>query len=107
MPRFAKRDEPATALAQFEDERSFVALDGSLRLYGEDWKQQQLTVLTRDEFTCQICKRRFDLDYDVIDTDHKIKRSDGGSDDTSNLRSVHRSCHNERHPEKQLKWSAT
>ena len=107
MPRFGKIDLIATARAHFHCGRSFIALDGTLRLYKRDWDIQKLNVLTRDNFKCQRCGKDFDLDYDIIDIHHKTKRSDGGSDDLFNLESVHRDCHEKEHPEKQPHWSAT
>lgn len=99
-----KRDLIETKRAHFKDSRSFVSLEGHLFLQGKDWNEQKIRVLARDNFTCQGCHRAFDLDYDLIDPHHIVKKSDGGSDDLSNLVSLHRNCHSKFHPEKQTQF---
>lgn len=106
MPRFGKRDLLATQAMRFKDDRSFVALDGTLRLYGADWKEQVQRVWFRDKGICQWCSRLIDAAYEIWDADHKVKRSKGGSDDLDNLRLIHRHCHIARHPEFQPQWGS-
>jgi hypothetical protein len=93
----------------FQDKRSFISLPGDdgeshVFLKGRDWEDQKSRVWQRDKGHCKICG--FFCDGCFADPDHIIKRSKGGSDDIGNLRTVHRTCHNKRHPEKQVGWSA-
>jgi len=46
-------------------------------------------VFARDNYTCQICKKK----GGILHTHHIIRRRDGVSDKTSNLATVHNSCH--------------
>jgi hypothetical protein len=50
-------------------------------------------VFARDDYTCQICKKK----GGVLHTHHIIQRKDGGSDNANNLATVHESCHNDFH----------
>ena len=106
MPRRAKIDRVATKAQHFLDKRSFVALDGSLRLYGEDWISQKIALFFyRDNRRCQECKWFYPEHQ--LHAHHIVKRSDGGGDELSNLRTLCFRCHKKRHPEKQVRWSAT
>lgn len=85
-------DREATARSFFLDKRSFVALDGSLRLYGQDVSVQRHVVMVRDNFRCVKCgANRY------VDMDHIKKRNDGGSEDLENLQLLCRACHTEKH----------
>lgn len=106
MPKRAKVDQIATKAAHFRSKYSFVALDGSLRLVGPDREAELAKLVIRDIWICQLCFRAIDPAYDVWDADHIKKRSDGGGDEVANLRMVHRECHDRRHTEKQVRWSA-
>jgi len=58
--------------------------------------------LLSDKGKCQLCKKSC---YDgIADPDHIVKRSKGGDDSLGNLRTVHRECHEKRHPEKQVRF---
>jgi 5-methylcytosine-specific restriction endonuclease McrA len=63
-----------------------------------EWRQVRRIVLQRDGHACQVHEIGCDLVANTVD--HIIERSDGGSDDPSNLRACCRPCHNRRHPEK-------
>jgi hypothetical protein len=103
LPRFGKRDNPATQARNFEDDRSFVALDGSLRLYGKDWGPQRKLVIDRDRARCRVCDKF--VAYAGAEIDHIVPRGKGGSDNMDNLRTLckphHRSVHGGRSP----KWT--
>lgn len=106
MPRGQHKDVQATEAMNFKNEGSFIALDGRMFLAGEDWKAQKQRVFFRDKAECQWCHRNIDAAYEEWDADHIQKRSKGGSDDLSNLRLIHRwSCHFDRHPEFQPRWT--
>jgi hypothetical protein len=105
MPRRHKIDIPATERAGFQDPDSFVSLDGRLFLAGKDKEAQELAVIMRDNFTCQRCGQVVDPDIQIIDVHHKVKRSQGGSDDLDNLETIHRTCHNLEHPEKRTQFT--
>ena len=55
-------------------------------------KNRRMKVLWRDEFTCQICKSKENLQVH-----HIIPRSKGGSDTLNNLITVCSACHNKIH----------
>jgi len=50
-------------------------------------------VLHRDNYTCQICKKR----DGILQTHHIIQRKDGGSNRPDNLVTVHEKCHKDFH----------
>ena len=50
-------------------------------------------VFERDNYTCQICKKKFG----ILQTHHIIQRSDEGSDRPDNLSTVHKDCHRDYH----------
>lgn len=108
MPRGARKDQFVTALlfknGLFQDRKSFVSLDTKLFLAGDDWTAQKVRVWKRDKYTCQIGKHPLD-DSAIADPDHIVKKSKGGDDSLSNLRTVCREHHNERHPEKRLHFT--
>lgn len=114
MPRGHRIDKPVTRMmlreGYFTDARSFVSLpdgddcDSHVFLYGEDWTTQKARAWNRSKGICGICNKTI---WSCADPDHIVKRSKGGSDDIGNLRTVHRECHEKRHPEKRLQWTAT
>lgn len=57
-------------------------------------------VFARDNYTCQVCKKK-----SILHTHHIIYRSKGGSDKASNLITVCTDCHtHENHQEGQIFW---
>ncbi|MGG2092235.1 RNA-guided endonuclease IscB [Bacillus sp. S13(2024)] len=50
-------------------------------------------VFARDNYTCQICKKK----GDILHTHHIIERCNGGSDMADNLVTVHEECHEKLH----------
>ncbi len=57
-----------------------------------DWRiRQEVTI--RDEGTCQWCK----VPGGALDAHHVLRRSQGGKDEVTNLKSVHRICHRYLH----------
>ena len=50
-------------------------------------------VFARDNYTCQICKKK----GGILHTHHVIQRKDGGSDRAINLATVHENCHEDFH----------
>jgi hypothetical protein len=50
------------------------------------WKRVRLTILERDEHTCQLCYRTADT------VDHIVPAAYGGDDSPENLRALCRSC---------------
>jgi hypothetical protein len=58
-------------------------------------------VLARDNYTCQVCKKK----NQILNTHHIIYRSHGGSDRASNLISVCTDCHtHENHQKGKILW---
>ena len=60
-----------------------------------EWRAVRAYVLRRDGGICLRCGLP-----GANTVHHTIERRDGGSDDPSNLESVHRGCHNRAHPDK-------
>jgi len=50
-------------------------------------------VFTRDNYTCQICKKK----GGILQTHHIIQKRDGGTDNADNLVTVHAKCHTDFH----------
>jgi len=64
---------------------------------GVNWKKVTTeTLFNRDDGICNICGKELNID-DLFEIDHIIEKAKGGSDDISNLRIVHLSCHRKRH----------
>jgi hypothetical protein len=66
---------------------------------GDHWHRVRKSVYKRDDYTCQICEIQGGNDgQDVIlQADHIIPKSRGGEDDSENLRTLCRTCHQARH----------
>lgn len=62
------------------------------RGYGTAWTKLREYVLTRDHGLCQPCEvaGRVALAHEV---DHRVPKSEGGTDSESNLQSICRACH--------------
>jgi 5-methylcytosine-specific restriction endonuclease McrA len=65
-------------------------------------KDERLFTLGADA-KCEICGETFDLD-DIVDADHILPRSKGGSYNPDNMQLVHRACHQRKHGV--LNWSS-
>jgi 5-methylcytosine-specific restriction endonuclease McrA len=102
MPRFAKRDNTETRARNFQDERSFVALDGSLRLYGKDWEPMRDRVWNLHAGMCWNCDKPCTFSGGIH---HLVPRGKGGSDDYSNLVWACTKCHRAAHEERNPKWT--
>ena len=50
-------------------------------------------VFERDNYTCQICKKKLG----ILQTHHIIQKKDGGSDSPENLATTHKKCHEDFH----------
>ena len=70
-----------------------VRTDETDRSYGtQAWRKTALSIIWRDRGICSICGKP------GADTAHHvIEKRNGGSDDPSNLKAIHRSCHNKAH----------
>ena len=62
------------------------------RGYGYRWQQVRRRVLVRDKHQCRACKRK-GIYVPAGEVDHIVPKSQGGSDDLSNLESLCRTCH--------------
>lgn len=114
MPRQHKADRPVTRMmlreGLFQDARSFVSLPGDdgeshLFLYGQDWQEQRSRSFRRDGYICQECHET--VASWKIEPHHIIKKSKGGSDDLTNLRTLcggEKGCHKNAHPEKRTRF---
>ena len=55
---------------------------------GAEWRAKRGQVLSRDKCICGICGKP-----GANEVDHITPKSSGGSDDLTNLRAVHKACH--------------
>ncbi|MDR5802573.1 HNH endonuclease [Caballeronia sp. LZ001] len=62
------------------------------RGYGSVWVKQRERILLRDGGLCQVCKRAGRVAL-AAEVDHRVPRSQGGTDDDENLQSICRKCH--------------
>jgi 5-methylcytosine-specific restriction protein A len=62
------------------------------RGYGAAWERLRLRILTRDGYMCQ-CDLCQGLGLPASHVDHIVRKTDGGTDDPSNLRSLNKDCH--------------
>ncbi len=58
------------------------------RGYGAEWRAIRGQVLSRDKCVCAICGKP-----GANEVDHITPKASGGTDDLSNLRAVHKACH--------------
>lgn len=72
------------------------------RGYGNAWEETRLYVLRRDKYLCQACLKAGTITALVVGepshprsghVDHIIPKSQGGTDDPSNLQALCRLCH--------------
>jgi len=61
------------------------------------WKELRRSILERDKFLCQFCGRGGKSSDIILEIDHIIERSKGGTDDPLNLRVLCTTCHCLRH----------
>ena len=62
------------------------------RGYGAAWDRLRPTILTRDDHLCQPCKAQGKI-TPARTVDHIKPKSQGGTDDPSNLRAICDGCH--------------
>lgn len=62
------------------------------RGYGHDWPKRRARILDRDQHHCLPCLRR-GVSRRAFHVDHIVPKSQGGSDDDTNLQSVCPQCH--------------
>lgn len=77
-------------MANYNDNHSFYT--------SANWKKKRLSILRRDKYLCQIC-RRYGKNVEAKIVHHKIEVSDDWSKrlDSDNLISVCTKCHNTIH----------
>jgi 5-methylcytosine-specific restriction protein A len=63
----------------------------------EAWKELRRSILERDNFRCQFCGLGGKTSDIILEIDHILEKSKGGSDDPSNLRVLCQKCHMIRH----------
>jgi hypothetical protein len=91
-----KRDIYATAVARFEDARSFVFKDGREQLCGYDWKMRKLELFKRCEGRCEYIRPNgFRCLCDADDPHHLTPRRIARDDRLENLIGICRVCHSE------------
>lgn len=64
------------------------------RGYGADWDRLRALILKRDRYLCQCdeCKRAIRV-RPATEVDHRIPKSEGGTDDPANLSAINVDCH--------------
>ena len=65
------------------------------RGYGWQWEQIRRRALVRDNYLCQYCRTE-GVYTPATDVDHRIPKTDGGTDHLDNLQSLCKNCHNEK-----------
>ena len=61
--------------------------------YGADWQRMRASVLARDAYLCQVCKRMGRLTPGCREVDHIAPVSRGGTMRPDNLQTICRACH--------------
>lgn len=62
------------------------------RGYGNAWTKRRDRILRRDCGLCQVCKRAGRVTI-ATEVDHRVPKSQGGTDDDDNLQSICKPCH--------------
>ena len=65
------------------------------RGYGYAWQKLRKVALIRDMYLCQVCLNSGRL-TPATTVDHIIGKTDGGTDELSNLQSLCNACHNHK-----------
>lgn len=86
----------------------YVKVKGDISVYNGDikyWSRRALApdlktvtrskLLKRQNYLCPLCEKTF-LPFDIIETDHIIPISKGGSDKIANLQLLHAVCHDKK-----------
>lgn len=79
------------------------------RGYGTDWDKRRLRILKRDNGLCQECLRNGVLTavggrpYTAY-CDHIVPKTEGGTDDDSNLQTLCRACHTVKTDREKNRW---
>lgn len=71
--------------------------------YGESWAVTAALIRKRDDYTCQICGKKFPPFSPLLHVHHKIPLSQGGTNDSNNLITLCIDCHKDQHPHMQKK----
>jgi len=66
--------------------------------YPDNWGQIIKIVKKRDNYTCQKCLTKFPKSSKSLRVHHVISLSKGGSNNTSNLTTICKDCHDLEHP---------
>ena len=61
----------------------------------DEWKEWRKNIFARDKYTCQYCKGK--TKDSQLNVHHIIERSNGGSDNESNLITLCKTCHDKVH----------
>jgi 5-methylcytosine-specific restriction protein A len=62
------------------------------RGYGNAWTKRRARILLRDCGLCQVCKRDGRVTV-ATEVDHRVPKSQGGTDEDDNLQSICNPCH--------------
>ena len=62
------------------------------RGYGNDWDKLRLTILERDKFLCQPCRKQGVVTIAKA-VDHITPKAKGGNNDPANLQAICNPCH--------------
>lgn len=65
------------------------------RGYGREWERLRKQALIRDSYLCQYCLPQGRVTQ-ATEVDHRKPKSDGGTDDLTNLASTCSPCHKEK-----------
>lgn len=66
------------------------------RGYGYSWTKLRKRILERDNYLCQPCLLEKGIVHPASEVDHKIPKSQGGTDDDENLWAINSQCHKDK-----------
>lgn len=95
-------DVDASIAAHFEDERSYITLDGKEYRFGADKTARRRQIFGRDGYRCYYCKRR--VTWDMGEWHHDPPLSKGGDDSLAGGKTACAPCHR-REDGRYPRWS--
>jgi RNA-directed DNA polymerase len=81
------------------DDQEYWQARRAVRLEVRTYSMRRQQLLRDQEYSCAMCRVPFDPDEDIAEMDehHEVRRHQGGSDELSNIRLIHRWCHHGHH----------
>lgn len=73
--------------------------------YPSNWNQIIKLVKKRDNYTCQSCKKTFPACSTFLQVHHILELSKGGSNEPSNLVTLCKLCHTQKHEHLRVRYT--